>query len=178
MFVIQLLIACHSIDHLQHNLVGWQGIMSDNMTEPHQLLPLEGFEQRLLGIHQRGDYVVDEVVHFLLPVGDTNEFPKPLCFKCLYLPLWFHEQGLHLAATQHEDKRLVKPEFIIPNLAEPHYRHCCCHNLKTTTIFWLHLLQMHSIWISALVDLMVLTMTLLISILSAHAGSDLVIEVM
>lgn len=61
--------------------------MSDNMTEPHQLLPLEGFEQRLLGIHQRGDYVVDEVVHFLLPVGDTNEFPEPLCFKCLNPPL-------------------------------------------------------------------------------------------
>lgn len=54
-----------------------QGVMSDIMTEPHQLLSLDHSKHRLLGTYHLGD------IPLLLPVEDLKESPKALHFKCL-----------------------------------------------------------------------------------------------
>lgn len=49
-----------------------QGVMSGDMTEPFQFLPLECSKQRLLGTHQTGDDTSDKFVRPLLFVGDRT----------------------------------------------------------------------------------------------------------
>lgn len=65
---------CHSVDHLKRSLKEQpgQGLMSGDMTEPFQFLPLECSKQRLLGTHQTGDDTSDKFVRPLLFVGDRT----------------------------------------------------------------------------------------------------------